>query len=332
MLSLQVEAQIPPLSLHRSYLAARDYLKLLHDPEGSLCAEELQLKTGMTHLQPLGSPFNSLHRRAEAFLKTIGIDQIKRTCTNVISQVAPWTSVQEYMRTGEEIEVVLENKAEYLNYIECNYKDFNKVYCDGSKVKEENSTASGMYIEAEQKVICWKLRSDHTVMCAELFAIYQALRYISNEDTEMRTIIFTDSRSSIQLLSGTNQKYFNIAEKIRVLLQNVNKKRTVIVHWIKAHIGIIGNEIADRAAKMGHSQNKTVWLNIEREEMLNILRKEYVNYWNDYWKETANMTGKGLHLLKIRDNVKSSFNSKMKERNCDLQIKTWTCWSESIFI
>ena len=48
-----------------------------------------------------------------------------------------------------------------------------------------------------------------------------------------------------------------------MLLKNVNEKRTVIVHWIKVHIGIIGNEIADRDAKMGHSQNKIVWLNIE---------------------------------------------------------------------
>ena len=65
--------------------------------------------------------------------------------------------------------------------------------------------------------------------------------------------------------------------------------------------------------------------------MLNILRKEYINYWSDYWKKTANMTGKGLYLVKIRDKFKSSFNSKIKERNCDLQIKTCSCWSESTF-
>ena len=68
------------------------------------------------------------------------------------------------MRTGEEIEVMLDNKTEYLNFIKCHYKDLNKVYHEDSKVKEENSTASGMYIEAEQKVICWTLRSEHTVL------------------------------------------------------------------------------------------------------------------------------------------------------------------------
>ena len=32
------------------------------------------------------------------------------------------------------------------------------------------------------------------------------------------------------------------------------------------------------------------------------------------------MTGKGLHLLKIRDDVKSSFNSKIKERRKEIVI------------
>ena len=54
--------------------------------------------------------------------------------------------------------------------------------------------------------------------------------------------------------------------------------------------------------------------------MLNILRKEYINDSNHYYKETANVTGKELYLVKIRDNVNSSFHIKIKERREEIVI------------
>ena len=319
VISLQVEAQIPPLTLQRGYLAAKEYVKLLYSSENNYCSKELKLVTGMTHFKAPASPFNSFYRRGEAFLNMIDIPHIKRINTNLVSQVPPWMNMKEFFNSGEEIEVIFERKEEYQDYIEENFKSYNKVYCDGSKILDgEKSTASGMYVEAEEKVICWKMRPEHTVMCAELFAIYQALRYIENEEVATGTIIFTDSRSSIQLLIGTDRKYLNIAEKIRVLLLKVNVTRRVIVHWIKAHIGIRGNEIADKAAKMGHRQDKMVWLNLEKEELLNTLKQKYINYWNTYWKETVSFTGKGKHLENIRESVQSIYNPKFKERRKEI--------------
>ena len=48
--------------------------------------------------------------------------------------------------------------------------------------------------------------------------------------------------------------------------------------------------------------------------MLSTLVKNFTKYWDDYWKATAEYTGKGLHLLSIRENIKNSNIYKLKCR------------------
>ena len=64
-------------------------------------------------------------------------------------------------------------------YIDENYKQFNKIYTDGSKVNEPvPSVASAIYILHINRTTCWKIRCEHSIMSAELFVILQALKYV----------------------------------------------------------------------------------------------------------------------------------------------------------
>ena len=99
---------------------------------------------------------------------------------------------------------------------------------------------------------------------------------------------------------------------------DLNTERKVILHWVGGHIGITGNEIADRVANMGHKQDKSYITYLSREEQLVELKYLYNQFWNQYWKEEVNITQKGKFLRGIMDNINKQQIIKFKERRIEV--------------
>lgn len=116
-------------------------------------------------------------------------------------------------------------------------------------------------------------------------------------------MIFTDSLSSLKLIIGEPETYISIVSKIKWLLYELNRHRTVSLHWIKAHCGIIGNEIADQTAQKGHDNISSELYEITKQEDISTLKLNFLKHWDETWKFTTDATGKGLFLRNIRDNV-----------------------------
>ena len=72
------------------------------------------------------------------------------------------------------------------------------------------------------------------------------------ENWDRDSIILSDSKSVLQVIEGSIHKHYkhNIKCNIKNLLHMLQKRRmNVTFMWVKRHVGITGNEIADKKAK-----------------------------------------------------------------------------------
>jgi hypothetical protein len=63
-----------------------------------------------------------------------------------------------------------------------------------------------------------------------------------------KVYIFSDSQAAIQKVESGHSYY---AYQARHLISKVAKRSLVYIHWVPSHVGVFGNEMADRLAKRG---------------------------------------------------------------------------------
>lgn len=97
-------------------------------------------------------------------------------------------------------------------------------------------------------------------MTAELIAILKALE-IRGEKGDKDIIIWTDSQSALQAIENNNINVYDneYVIKIRKKIEELEKRlkeTKVVIAWVPAHMGVKGNEKADRIAKQGTKEEK----------------------------------------------------------------------------
>ena len=128
-------------------------------------------------------------------------------------------------------------------------------FTDGSKT--EAGCGAGYIIWADKKVAqeSLSLGRDSSVYQAELLAINLATQTMLHSNLHNKTINYhIDSQSAIKALDS----YRNKNKIVNECKHNLNKlavDNTVILNWIPGHEGHMGNEVADRLAKMGANMN-----------------------------------------------------------------------------
>jgi ribonuclease HI len=142
-----------------------------------------------------------------------------------------------------------------------------QIYTDGSK--NEQGVGAGVTIFSGQKLITklqYKLDSRCSNNQAEQLAIAKAietLETIEIEEINPRTaIILTDSRISLDSIKN-EYNHSHPTEEIRKRLTKLERSNwTITFAWVKAHAGILGNELADQLAKTAaRSKSKTICYN-----------------------------------------------------------------------
>ncbi len=153
------------------------------------------------------------------------------------------------------------------------------VYTDGNGINEKVGSAAVIPATgAKMKKFLGSIL-EFTALLAELNAIYDALVWTEKNKTEIsKVVIFTDSQASARALSNPNQSQ-NMQYVMKKIIRHADRLRGggIKVHfvWIPAHMGIEGNDMADKAAKRSHrleEGKKPTW-KIEREGHSVHLRK-----------------------------------------------------------
>ena len=185
------------------------------------------------------------------------------------------------------------------------------IYTDGSK--NEHGVGSGVAIFVQQKMalqLQFRLGTSCSNNQAEQLAIVKALEAIETIDipeSSPRTIhIFTDSRITIDLLKNTNDHSYLI-EEIRKRLSTLDRADwTIGISWVKAHVGIYGNELADRLAKAA-TRNSDIAVSYNRiptRTLYRELKEAVTKKWQMDWDNCTKAAITKEFFPNVRDRLK----------------------------
>ena len=145
--------------------------------------------------------------------------------------------------------------------------DHEFIYTDGSK----NVYSVSYSITTDSRVLkVSHLKENSSVFSAEIIALYEALLYVRKERGKFA--ICTDSLSVIKSVLNilNNEDYVS---NIRNIL--MEKASDLKIIWVPGHSGIIGNELADNAAKNAAEQPLYLTTNLYRRDLERLIYDHY---------------------------------------------------------
>ena len=166
------------------------------------------------------------------------------------------------------VEISLESKEEaaklhnsYLNSL-CNQALINSVYTDASKLSETEAVGISLVVYNHSVPFIpavasysenWNLGSHVIVYDGELEAVTRAIEYIASVAKRGEYYnIFSDNQAILKRLNSLSDKAGQ-SHQIRANLASksiIDKGAKITLKWVPGHEAIIGNEEADRLAKL----------------------------------------------------------------------------------
>ena len=151
-------------------------------------------------------------------------------------------------------------------------------YTDGSMMNDK--VGAGVYIpdqvgNGSPIEMSYHIGERSTVFQAETFAVEQAAKLLRDNGTTNKTIVINcDSQAAIRAVDSTIIKS-KTTQRARNELHKLGKDNNVLLRWIPAHKGYLGNEKADELAKRGSGdiEAQSVTLPVPRTVWKNALRQ-----------------------------------------------------------
>jgi len=185
------------------------------------------------------------------------------------------------------------NKVQVNNHLEYKYPDFTKVYTDASKT--DNNKVGIAFIIIESEVMKSERVSDGlAVYTGELLAILLALNWVEGGRMKKLLIGF-DSSSALKSIQQLNSEArLDIILEIAITLQRISRAGKIIYFiWIPAHIGVEGNELADKYAKLAARKiqsSMNVKYSRPKAEIKSNIKSQFKKKWQEEWDRGVGQT------------------------------------------
>jgi len=124
------------------------------------------------------------------------------------------------------------------------YGECGAIFTDGSKIDGRVGCACSY----RRKTISRRLPDGCSIFTAELQAILLALLAVK-ESHRKKFIICSDSKSALQALNKMKMNIPLVSKSLKLLWELRARQVDITFVWIPSHVGIGGNEAADREAK-----------------------------------------------------------------------------------
>jgi ribonuclease HI len=162
-----------------------------------------------------------------------------------------------------------------------------ELYTDGSRFQGKTGGGVCAYLDGDlifQK--SFHLGDDATVFQAEVMAIKHAAEWLKTHERRFKRVtIHCDSQSAIRALLSP-WIHTQTVEKAVTALDSASKGNFVKLRWVKAHVGYVGNELADELAKAGALDPTTQFDTIppSTSSIKRLAAEGFERIWDNQWK------------------------------------------------
>lgn len=296
---MESEICIPPLAVRRQYLAFKFCLKAKSWTNGITT-------NSLKSLNALGGNIYWSNKKKPLLISTFNlIDKEKITSSNPLEMFSlkSWLSkINIKYIVRDSLDCVQLAKKDYdqnllKNDILCEldqkYRNWFKIFTDGSK--STGASGAAFYDSYYKRGECYRNTSNVSIMSLELFAISEALTYLKyNVDSHLDIVIYSDSKSALQHITSCvlGNRGTGIAYDVLRKIEDFSESNiTVVLQWIPSHIGLSGNEEADRLARAASSDGTETFILESHSELTAKYRRLCNTFWREYFDERSKTKG-----------------------------------------
>ncbi|XP_044742263.1 uncharacterized protein LOC123304063 [Chrysoperla carnea] len=229
------------------------------------------------------------------------------------NEIAPWTTVSPVRRLdlvalkkGETSDE--RYKGEFYSILS-EYPNSQRIYTDGSKTE----TGVGSAFLTLGQTYSWSMPKSCSVYTAELYAIWQALRFADLQEGH-DFVICSDSLSALVAL-GDRWSMDPLVQLVLNVHHHLKRSQKRIVFiWTPGHVGILGNEIVDNAARQAAVVATADDVSVRDTDIKSHVKLLLHSKWQDIWN------GLNAKLFTIKPSVTKWSNPLNLRRIVDVAI------------
>ncbi|GFY32065.1 RNase H domain-containing protein [Trichonephila clavipes] len=278
--SLYVNCHQLPLDLRRRKLSLAFYFKILSVPSHPL--QNVYMRTSMKRLYDARpSNIRPFMDRMKLHISELDLPNVRIQQRNLFL-FQPWNTPRFHyinpFATYSKSTVAPVVFQRVFAYHRSQYSRYSAIYTDGSK----RADYVGCGVVIEDIMHGYRLDTSCSIFTAEAVAIYRALQLIDST-MPRKYCIYTDSMSVLEALENYHDRCHPVVCTILDITSRLYSKGFDIVFcWLPSHVGIIGNEQADSAAK---SATTHLPLAVPLSDMKRVIMHHIFNIWQESWSQ-----------------------------------------------